>query len=50
MTMSMVKGAGGSHSETKHHRQHHTSVPQGSKPKENTTKSGIRAQVQGFPR
>ncbi|MDU7286293.1 ArnT family glycosyltransferase [Corynebacterium kroppenstedtii] len=48
--MSMLKGAGGSHSETKHHGQHHTSVPQGSNPKENTTKSGIRAQVQGFPR
>lgn len=50
MTMSMVKGAGGSHSETKDHRQHHTSVPQGPNTQENTTKSGIRAQVQGFPR
>ena len=50
MTMSMVKGAGGSHSETTHRRQHHAGVPQGSNPKENATKSGIRAQVQGFPR
>lgn len=50
MTMGIVKGAGGSHSETTHHKQHHTSVPQGPNTRENTTKSGLRAQVQGFPR
>lgn len=50
MTMSMVKGAGGSHSETKNHRQHHASVPQGPKTQDRNKKSGIRSEVQGFPR
>lgn len=50
MTMSIVKGAGGSHSEKTHHRQDHTSVPQEPNARDNATKSGLRAQVQGFPR
>lgn len=51
MTMSLVKGAGGGHSETSRHGHHHASVSQGTNARDDTKESaGIRSQVQGFPR